>query len=554
MKKILALMLAGAMTFVLACGGSRPHYNRVTEHTKAYIVGSGVASLAAAAFLIRDGKMQGNNIYIFEEMKITGGSLDGIGSPDRHYVIRGGRMLNFETFECTWNLLKTIPSLTDQNKTVWDEIVDFNRRVKTHARARVVDRNRNILDVRSPGFTWRDRWDMVRLGMMSEDSLANRKLNDFFQPSFFQTNFWYMWSTTFAFQPWSSLIEFKRYNDRFIHEFPRINTLAGVTRTPYNQYDSIIRPLMRYLQEHGVHFEMGAEVTNIEFKPDTQEITAQRITIRRDGREQQIAVNPGDLVMMTNGSITADSDLGSMKTAPRLITGKTGGSWRLWERIAKNRPEFGHPEVFSNHINESWWESFTVTCKDPTFFNKMKEFTTNDPGTGALVTFKDSNWYMSVVLAYQPHFINQPKNIQVFWGYGLFPEKVGNFVHKRMQDCTGEEILTELLGHLKFDKEAPQIMRTSTVIPCMMPYIDALFNARKTGDRPLVVPKGSTNFAFLGQFSEIPNDTVFTVEYSVRSGMTAAYTLLGIDKEIPALYRGKHHIGVLWDAITTALR
>ena len=553
-RNLFTIILISAIAMFTSCGDSAKKDTTPRDNVHAYIVGGGVAGLTAAAFLVRDANVPGKNIHVIEELKVTGGACDGAGDPKKHYVIRGGRMMNLPTYETTWELYKDIPSLTDPNKSVWQEIVEFNKKVPTNAMARVIDKERNKLDATKMNFSWRDRWDMIRLGAMSEEACGDRRINDFFAPEFFKTTFWYMWSTTFAFQPWHSLLEFKRYNDRFIHEFPRINTLEGVARTPYNQYDSLILPILKYLKEKGVNFDMGTKVTNMDFKKGTDKYTVEKIHYVRDGEKGEISLQKDDIVIMTNGSMTADSNLGSMTTPARLITKKTDGAWTLWENIAKGRPEFGNPSKFCDHIDESKWQSFTVTLRDPLFLNKVKEWTGNDPGTGALITFKDSNWYMSIVIAYQPHFINQPDNIKIFWGYGLFPDNVGNYVKKRMIDCTGEEILTELCHHLKFEKDLPEIKKSATVIPCMMPYITSQFEMRKPGDRPLVVPTKSTNLAFIGQFAEIPEDTVFTVEYSVRSSAIAVYTLLGIDKEPPAIYKGKHSIGVLWDAATTLFR
>ena len=553
-KCMFSIMLISSVVLFTGCGGGKADEKVSRENTHAYIVGGGIAGLTAAAFLIRDGNVPGKNIHVFEELKITGGALDGIGDPKKYYVIRGGRMMNLPTYETTWELYKDIPSLTNPDKSVMDEIKEFNKMVPTNSQARVVDKERNVQDVTKMSFSWRDRWDMMRLGMMSEESCGDRRINEHFSPHFFKTNFWYMWSTTFAFQPWHSLLEFKRYNDRFIHEFPRINTLEGVARTPYNQYDSMILPLLKWLKAKGVNFEMGTKVTNMEFKKGIKETTVEKIYYLRDGKTGEIALAKDDIAIVTNGSMTADSTLGSMTTAPKLITNQQDGAWSLWKNIAKDHPQFGNPSKFADHVDESKWESFTVTFRDPLFLNKMKDWTGNDPGTGALVTFKDSNWYMSIVIARQPHFINQPDNVKVIWGYGLFPDKVGNYVKKRMSDCSGAEILTELCHHLKFEKELPEIMKSAIVIPCMMPYITAQFEMRKPSDRPEVVPAGSTNLAFIGQFAEIPEDTVFTVEYSARTAATAVYTLLNIDKEPPAIYKGKHHIGVLWDAAFALLR
>jgi oleate hydratase len=252
--------------------------------------------------------------------------------------------------------------------------------------------------------------------------------------------------------------------------------------------------------------------------------------------------------------MTADSRLGSMTSVPPTGPGEPGGSWSLWEDLAKGRPDLGDPIVFNGHADLSRWLSFTVTFRDPTFFRLMEDFSGNEPGTGALVTFKDSSWLMSVVLAHQPHFRDQPKDITVCWGYGLFPGRAGDFVPKPMSECTGAEILEELCRHLRFTRELPLILETSTCIPCLMPYITSQFMPRRKGDRPPVVPDGSTNLALIGQFCEIPGDVVFTVEYSVRSAQIAVYTLLHLDETVSPIYRGYRDPRVLFDSLRTMLR
>jgi len=181
----------------------------------------------------------------------------------------------------------------------------------------------------------------------------------------------------------------------------------------------------------------------------------------------------------------------------------------------------------------------------------MQHFSGNEAGTGGLVTFKDSNWLMSIVLAHQPHFANQPAHVQVFWGYGLFPDRVGNFVAKPMADCTGAELLQELCGHLRFD---PNTVATANCIPCRMPFITSMFMPRSPGDRPLPVPEGTRNFAFISQFVEIPLDTVFTVEFSVRAAQLAVYQLLGISKAIPPVTPHDQSHRAQFDALVKALK
>ena len=521
-----------------------------SRRTKAYLVGGGIASLASAAYLIRDGGLAGSNISIFEAGSVLGGSLDGAGSPDHGYVIRGGRMFTYEAYTCTFDLLSFIPSLLDPAKSVKDEIIEFNDKVISHSRSRLV-RSGEKVDVSIMGFDNRDRLGLIGTMAVSEEMLGAKRIQDVFQPSFFKTNFWFMWATTFAFQPWHSAVEMKRYLHRFLQEFPRLNTLAGVRRTPYNQYESIILPLQKWLKERGVRFETRARVTELDFKYGPDGKGVEQVRYVRDGTQNQIAVGDHDLVFVTIGSMTAGSSLGSMSQPAKAQDGAQDGSWALWGTLAKKHSDFGRPSVFDGNVDKSKWLSFTATMRDPTFFNLMEKFTGNAAGTGGLVTFVDSNWLMSVVLPYQPHFVGQPDDVNVFWGYGLFVDQEGNYVKKRMSDCSGEELLIELLGHLRFDKHKALILKSSNCIPCMMPFITSQFMPRVKGDRPHVKPAGTTNVAFIGQYCEIPDDVVFTVEYSIRSAQMAVYSLLNVDKKVSPLYKARHDLGVYFSSLKT---
>ncbi|WP_295446801.1 oleate hydratase [uncultured Thiodictyon sp.] len=497
---------------------------------RVYLVGGGIGSLAAAAFMIRDGHLPGANISILEAAPVLGGSLDGAGDPQTGYSMRGGRMVTTENYECTWDLYKSIPSLQEDGQSVFDETMAFNEKHRSNALARLIDRRRAKVPVKSMGFSMQDRLELLKLSRTDEATLAASCITDWLSPAFFETTFWYLWSTTFAFQPWHSAVEFKRYLLRFILEFSRIETLAGVKRTIYNQHDSLVLPLQTWLDAQGVHLIPDCTVTGLDHRTEDGQLIVTGMDCLRHGARESICVKHGDLVFIQNASMTDASSLGSMTSAPAKLTKAQSNGWTLWEALAEGRPHFGNPAAFNSCIAQSWWESFTVTLKDPAFFDKMLDFSGNEPGTGGLVTFKDSNWLMSIVLAYQPHFLNQPADVQVFWGYSLFPDRVGNFVPKAMAECNGAEILQELCGHLRFDSD---ILATANCIPCRMPYLTSMFMPRHSGDRPLPVPQGSKNLAFISQFVEIPDDCVFTVEYSVRAAQMAVYELLGIDREVP---------------------
>lgn len=521
--------------------------NADRSKTHFYLVGGGIASLAAAAFLIRDGGILGKNITILEEMDRLGGSLDGAGSPQAGYVIRGGRMMESK-YLCTYDLFSSVPTL-DRSKTVTQEIFEWNEVIKTHSHARLV---RDGQPIHAPDFqlTEKQILKIEWLIAVPESTLGNSSIVEQMGPEFLQTNFWFMWCTTFAFQPWHSAVEFKRYLARFTHMVDGFNQLHGIMRTVLNQYDSLVRPLVQFLTERNVQFHLNTRVVDLVLDNGTgQEGTVTGIVCTRDGQTTTIPLTGLDKVIVTLGSMTEASSLGDNDTPATLKGKRDGGAWTLWEKIAKGRSEFGKPQVFSDHIEESKWMSSTTTLYDHSFVNYVRDLTGNIPGEGGLVTFTDSNWLCSIVIPAQPHFANQPEDVDVFWAYGLYVDKPGNFVPKPMQECTGRELLEEFLGHLRVPEELrASILAHSKTIPCIMPFITSQFLRREPGDRPEIRPKGWKNLAFTGQFTEQPDDVVFTVEYSVRNAASAVYSLLGLDRTPPPVYKGQYDPRVLFRA------
>ena len=154
----------------------------MSTKSKAYLVGGGIGSLAAAAFMIRDGSLPGGNISILEAAPIPGGSLDGSGDPAGGYSMRGGRMLTTDNYECTWDLYKSIPSVHNEGKTVFDETVEFNEKHKSHSLARLVDSRRAKVPVTSMGFSMQDRIELLKLSQAGEDTLAASCIRTGFRP------------------------------------------------------------------------------------------------------------------------------------------------------------------------------------------------------------------------------------------------------------------------------------------------------------------------------------------------------------------------------------
>ena len=534
---------------------ARPRKPEGVERKSAWLVGSGLASLAAACFLVRDGQMKGENIHILEELKLPGGACDGIQDPTRGFVIRGGREME-NHFECLWDLFRSIPSLEHPENSVLDEYYWLNKEDPNYSLCRAtVDRGK---DAHTDGkFTLSDKaaLEIMKLFLTRDEDLYDRTITDVFTEEFFRSNFWLYWRTMFAFETWHSALEMKLYLQRFIHHIGGLPDFSALKFTQYNQYESLILPMVHYLKEHNVQFQYDTQVTNVIFDIAPGRKVAKQLVWVREGREEVRELTEDDLVFVTNGSCTENSSLGSNDRAPEFLTEPVGGCWQLWRNIAAQDPAFGRPDKYCTKPGLTNWESATVTTLDDKIPPYLEKVCKRDPFsgkvvTGGIVTVKDSAWMMSYTFNRQPQFRDQPRGQLVGWIYGLFSDKPGNFVKKPMRECTGREICMEWLYHMGVPEEeiAELAAHSANTVPCMMPYITAFFLPRAAGDRPRVVPDGAVNFAFLGQFAETERDTIFTTEYSMRTGMEAVYTLLDIDRGVPEVWGSTYDVRDLINA------
>lgn len=203
----------------------------------------------------------------------------------------------------------------------------------------------------------------------------------------------------------------------------------------------------------------------------------------------------------------------------------------LWNNIASRAKngEYGNPSKFCNDFEATNRMSATIETSDEEILQHIINVCKRDQRerkvtTGGIVTVKDSteNRYLSWTINRQPQFKVQNKDTVLIWLYSLPTNKEGNYVKKPMRECTGEEVAGEWLYHIG--------------VP-----------------RPLVVPKGAVNFALLGQFAEMPRDTIFTTEYSIRTGMEAVYTLMNVDRAVPEVWGSQYDVRELLRACYYAL-
>ena len=540
---------------------ARPKKPVDVDKKSAYIVGSGLAALSAACFLVRDGQMKGKNVHILEKDSIPGGACDGYLYDGLGYVMRGGREMD-NHFECMWDLFHSIPSIETEGVSVLDEYYWLNKEDPNYSLMRATmncgedahtDRKFEISD--------KGAMEIMHLFFTPDEELYDKKITDYFSDEVLNSNFWLYWRTMFAFENWHSALEMKLYIKRFIHHIGGLPDFTALRFTKYNQYESMILPMIEYLKKFDVQFHYGTKVENVKFEISDYKKVAKSIIITKDGEESSIDLTENDLVFITNGGCVENSSMGSQNTPAEMNTEiKPGGGWDLWRKIAEQDSEFGNPDKFCYDPELTNWMSATVTTLDDKIPPYVEKICKRDPFsgkvvTGGIVTVKDSNWLLSWTFNRQPQFRSQPKDQLVGWIYGLFSDVPGNYVKKPMRDCTGKEICMEWLYHLGVPENQIEELaeNSANTIPVMMPYIDAFFMPRNGTDRPKVVPNKAVNFAFLGQFAETERDTIFTTEYSIRTAMVAVYTLLNIDRGVPEVWGSTYDIRDLLNA-TVKLR
>lgn len=534
---------------------AHPEKPEGVEKKSAYIIGTGLAGLTAAFYLVRDGQMPGNHIHLLEKLELAGGSCDGYKDVHKGFYMRGGREMD-NHFEIMWDVFRDVPSIETPNVSVLDEYYWLNKHDPNYSLCRAtVNKGEDAHTDKLFKLDKDSAMALSQLFITPEANLEDKKISDVLPESFWETNFWLYWQTMFAFQKWSSALEMKRYLCRYVHHIDGLPDFSALRFTKYNQYESMILPLIEYLKKHDVDVQFGMDVKNVVIEDVDGKKTAKELIYVKDNKEQSIPLTADDLVFITNGCCTDTSCYGDQTHAPDLshIVNGQGESWDLWKNIAKQakHDEYGHPDVFCSDTEATNWMSATVETSNEDIIQHIMNICKRDPRagkvtTGGIVTVKDSvnNWFLSWTINRQPQFRSQNKDTVLVWLYALHTDTEGNYIKKAMRDCTGEEICQEWLYHIGMDESkikdySENACNTTT---CFMPYINAFFQPRKNVDRPKVVPEGAVNFAFIGQFAETPRDTIFTTEYSMRTGMESVYTLLNVDRGVPQVWGSQYDI------------
>ena len=438
---------------------AHPEKPKDVDKKSAYIIGTGLAGLTAAFYLVRDGQMKGEHIHLLEKLELAGGSCDGRKDVTKGFFMRGGREMD-NHFEVMWDMFRDVPSLEKPGVSVLDEYYWLNKHDPNYSLCRAtVNCGEDAHTDKKFNLDKESAMALSKLFITPEKELEGKKISDVLPDSFWETNFWLYWQTMFAFQRWSSALEMKRYLCRYVHHIDGLPDFSALRFTKLNQYESLIMPLVKYLESHGVQIEYGMDVKNVVIETVGDKKIAKQIIYVKDGKEQSIDLIEDDLVFITNGCCTDSSCYGDQTHAPDLTNLKNGfgESWDMWKAIAAQAThgEFGNPDAFCSDIEATNWMSATVATSNEEIMQHIIKICKRDPRegkvtTGGIVTVKDSadNWYLSWTINRQPQFKSQDKNMVLVWLYALNTNREGNYVKKAMRDCTGEEVCREWLYHI----------------------------------------------------------------------------------------------------------
>lgn len=297
--------------------------------------------------------------------------------------------------------------------------------------------------------------------------------------------------------------------------------------TGYYQHESIYLPVYLYLRNQGVDFHFDTKVTNIDTTTQDGRQKISSLDLLENGFHITKNIGIHDLVILMLGSTVSGSLTGSndYPPPPRSIepNEEYDENWTIWLELGTHDHAFGNPYNFCTRVDDSTIASFTVTTADPYLWDFLASISPHGEA-GTYISLPNSCWKLSLCVPTQPVFSQQPENTHVIWGFALFPKTRGNYIQKPMEICSGAEILTEVLGHLKY----PSLVHHTLTIPRLMPRMSSMLLVRFMTDRPEVIPPKTSHLGLVGQFVEIPRYSCVDISYGIRSAQVATAQLTGI--------------------------
>ena len=271
---------------------ARPAKPEGIEDKSAYIVGTGLAGLSAACYLIRDAQMDGSRVHLFERDAEPGGACDGWEYPQLGFTMRGGREMD-NHFEVMWDLFRSIPSIEDENMSILDYYYQLNKRDPNYSLCRAtVNRGEDAGLDNTFNLSDKACMEIMNLFFTPEEQLDDKPITDYFSDDVLDSNFWLYWRTMFAFESWHSALEMKRYIQRFVHHVGGLPDFSALRFTRYNQFESLILPMVNYLKGQGVQIHLNTEVVDITFSSTPERKVATEVQTICEGAPTRRFTSP----------------------------------------------------------------------------------------------------------------------------------------------------------------------------------------------------------------------------------------------------------------------
>ena len=422
----------------------KPRKRENIDAHNAYILGSDFTSLVTACYLLRDGSLKGEHIHIID-------SVDALHHYEPYLSFVDDRSFYL------WDILRSIPSIETEGLTVLDEMTYLNH-------------DAPMKSLNKMHLTDQQISELVHFFFTSDEQLEGKQIKDVFSQDFMESDFYYYWHALF---PVNDAYSFKVTLHRYMH----ILSSQGMISPKYCMYDSVMVPIIEYLDAHHVVFHFNTEVTHIEIEDN--EATA--FTIKSEGMEETIGLTKQDL---------------------------------LFIHTSQNKDSMVHA---------------VITTQDEKIIHYLRNILQKDPLsgediTGGVIPINESAWELNWTIPRQPYYKNQKENECVILLHGLHPEKTGDYVEKSMLESKGYEICAEWLYHLGIPQD--KINELSLMSASTVPYTHTSTHCE--------AHTNGLNYAYIGEGVSLPYEYPGSLDYLVHTAMNAVYHLLHITRSIPA--------------------
>ncbi|MGN0107974.1 MAG: oleate hydratase [Hominilimicola sp.] len=521
LKKIIAVsavVVAAAATTAVVVSQYKKHKADQEERTielsrkNAYITGGGLSALASALYLIRDCGMRPSNVHIFTNIEHRH------GDETNGYICHRGKIINEKSSMNFFDLLSGVHSLDIPDLTVCDEILNIYRSNPSLRHITFIDDEKNVVDISKIRLDKAHRSAIIRLMQEKTENIRNVPVHEVFPNDFFTSHFWKLVSAAYGFSAESSAYE-------FVNAVTHMDDmLSGTLPGDFDRNEEIIEPLKEHLKGLGADIRERAVVTDIDFENGR----ADAIHFTDNGVRKTVYMNEGDICIFPTDEMAECETYGNFnESAPRHFC----APYQLWEKLADKHPAFKNPSVLFDDMDENMSEEFTITLSNHLLPELIDKVTCGALGNDGVIVLDNSNWKMTICAVPPSHFKKQSEDVAIIWGTAARFDRDGERSGKPMTDCSGAEILYELVSCFNLDEAWDDIRETViNVIPCHRRY-DKSYLA-PVASKLEIIPTSISNLAISGDFADNDNSTVFSEEYAVSTARTATYKLMKNKKKI----------------------